>query len=505
LPRPAVRRLFEIALLAALALLVASALQAGWSRRAGLRIVFGPLFYAWLAGALLAAGLLLRAAWRWRSGSEPRPGGRGLLAALFVSIVLGALVHVLCLQPYRPLLAHLYAAVWAGALPAWMLLQPSLLRTLGPRAGRVIAILLLEACALLVASELGLRALAVLRPSPLFALARQSSRAFLEQNRLAPGTLLWGFPVNSAGHCDEEFEPRGETPLVVTIGDSFSYGAVPHAFHFTTVCERLIPGLCVANMGVAAIGPPEYLQILTEEALPLEPDLVVISIFVGNDIAFLGRDVYGGRSWLRTLLDSESLLTANVPGRVLRLWRERNARRQETGSGASVDTGERPIDDPEELLATWNWLADPLLEEPALSIDSFLGVELARARELCASDEELYAPFFSVLAKIREAAGDRKLAVLLIPDEFQVEDELWKTVEERLPEELERDRPQRLITAWLDRHGVAYEDLLPRLRALPALADGRRHAYRLQETHFNVVGNRVAGEGLAALVERSMH
>ena len=39
-------------------------------------------------------------------------------------------------------------------------------------------------------------------------------------------------------------------------------------------------------------------------------------------------------------------------------------------------------------------------------------------------------------------------------------------------------------------------------RAVPPLTDGWRHVYHLRDTHFNVRGNRVAGEALAqALAE----
>jgi hypothetical protein len=269
-------------------------------------------------------------------------------------------------------------------------------------------------------------------------------------------------------------------------------------------------------MGVPAIGPPEYLDLMQREALPLDPDLVVINVFVGNDIAFLGRDVYGTESWLRNLLDRESLLVANVPQRVWKLRRERaeldleSRTRAAGGPGADADAPEGPahehqrIEDREELLRQLPWLSDPLLDPPQMSTRNYMGVELARARELCASGPEFFAPFFRVMEETARQAGPGKLAVLLIPDEFQVEDELWRTVVEALGDGLERDRPQRWIAAWCEERGIPCEDLLPRLRALPAYPDGWRHAYRTQETHFNAIGNRVAGEGLAALVQRSL-
>jgi hypothetical protein len=43
-------------------------------------------------------------------------------------------------------------------------------------------------------------------------------------------------------------------------------------------------------------------------------------------------------------------------------------------------------------------------------------------------------------------------------------------------------------------------DLPPPLRAVPPLADGRRHLYHLRDTHFNARGNRAAGWALAEFV-----
>ena len=97
------------------------------------------------------------------------------------------------------------------------------------------------------------------------------------------------------------------------------------------------------------------------------------------------------------------------------------------------------------------------------------------------------------------------LAVLLVPDEFQVEDELWQSVL-AAPEmlQLDRDMPQRLLSAWMTEQDIEYVDLLPRLRALDPLADGRIHAYHARDTHFNARGNAVAAQGLAELVARCL-
>ena len=90
---------------------------------------------------------------------------------------------------------------------------------------------------------------------------------------------------------------------------------------------------------------------------------------------------------------------------------------------------------------------------------------------------------------------------MLIPDEFQLDDELWRAVEQAAGVELQRDRAQDLIKAGLVERDIACLDLLPVLRAAPALDDGKRHLYHLRDTHFNARGNRVVGEALATFLE----
>jgi hypothetical protein len=92
--------------------------------------------------------------------------------------------------------------------------------------------------------------------------------------------------------------------------------------------------------------------------------------------------------------------------------------------------------------------------------------------------------------------------VLLIPDEFQVEDELWSAITRSAGVPLDRDLATRLLGEWLSAEGIPFVDLLPALRGVPPLDDGRQHVYHRGDTHFNARGNAVAGEGLAQLVEQ---
>jgi SGNH hydrolase-like domain, acetyltransferase AlgX len=99
--------------------------------------------------------------------------------------------------------------------------------------------------------------------------------------------------------------------------------------------------------------------------------------------------------------------------------------------------------------------------------------------------------------------GERRFVVCLIPDEFQVEDRLWETLQARVRDmSLERDRGQQLLKRELGMLGVEVVDLLPAFRAEAVSADGRRRLYHLQDTHWNARGNELAGRVLAEALGR---
>lgn len=54
-----------------------------------------------------------------------------------------------------------------------------------------------------------------------------------------------------------------------------------------------------------------------------------------------------------------------------------------------------------------------------------------------------------------------------------------------------------MITAWFEKNGIPFLDLLPILRGVEPQADGKRHLYHRFDTHFNARGNEVTAEALA--------
>jgi hypothetical protein len=448
------------------------------SLRAGLAAVLGPAL--WVLIAACAAGAAAGAAVLWRARVRPGrlPGPAPALGGLLVVLVLAWALALAFAQPIQRLWAELALGLAAGLWNAWIWIAGRL-QSEPPRALRGLGLALVVVAASAVLAELALRTTAAFVPLPLLARTHDAPRATIARFRCAPGQVHQGFACNERGFFDAPFTRDGRKRAAV-VGDSFGVGVVPHGRHYTSVAEALL-GVEIANVGVAGCGPPEYLALLVDEVLPLEPELVVFALFAGNDLEF--ETGARGRGFLHDCLSRERVLLAQLPGRLLRSLRE-GARL----AGAGAPAGEAQLAP---------WLDEPLLEPPTLSPDAFLRLELERARRLDAADPAVLEELLAILREARDLLAPRPFAVLLIPDEFQVEDALWQAVRDTAGRELERDALQRRLLPRLAAEGIPTLDLLPVFRAVEPLPDGRRHLYHARDTHWNARGNRVAGEALA--------
>jgi hypothetical protein len=487
--------------LAASLWLSVDALVAWLRHRLPLRILMGHGFTVTVGLLLLAALLAAAALLVCRPGASARGRAPPLRMALYV-VVAGGLVHVLWLQPYRSLVAQAVLGVSGGVFAALALAGPRLAGALPRRLLSRADLLAFAGCLLLVGGELVLQGCASVSRSPLFAREYEATVAFMDRYRLKPEAVRPGFPVNASGHFDEDFLPRqpGQS-LAVTIGDSFSTSIVPHAWHYTTVAERTLGRGAIHNMGIAAIGLREYGHLLASEALPLDPDVIVIALFVGNDLVeSLGEPTAAGP--MQRWLDADQLLMVLVPRRLLALVAEGGGDARPAGGPRPQAGAGRAQQQRQELVRLYPWLVDPFQEIPVFSPDAFLRLELRRAEGVCDPDSPPDWPrVFAWLEAMRSTCGETPLALMLIPDVFQVEDALWEQLSQlHEGERLVRDLPQERLTAWCEERGLPCLDLLPVLRGVPPLEDGSRHLYHQRETHFNARGNQAAGEALAGFL-----
>ena len=335
---------------------------------------------------------------------------------------------------------------------------------------RVIEIAAFNVALTLLLGEIALRAFAAWSGCTLVVNAAE------EGYRLAPGQDYGaGLRGNCLGYPGPEFQhdkPPG-VYRIAALGDSFAVGpVVPFAANYLTLLEKQLPHGEVYNFGVAGTGPREYRNILRRDVWKYQPDLVLTSIFVGNDI-------------------TETLATP---------------RHLEPRQHALYLLCQR----------SWRWLWDRRHQErpppglanrcttPTLSPHTFRAVE-ARRLAVCVQPPSpaMEKKWQRALAFLDDIVKDCRqhgvpLAVVLIPDEFQVNPAVFDhalvdagvdraAVDLRLPQ-------QRLGTFFVDR-GVPCLDLLPAFV-------GVRDTYAPCDTHWNVRGNRLAAEQLGAWLLR---
>jgi hypothetical protein len=103
-----------------------------------------------------------------------------------------------------------------------------------------------------------------------------------------------GFRLNSRGFKDTEFMQKSPGLFkILSIGDSQTYGAVPYADSYMTLVESNLRVSCprceILNLGVPSAGPVDYLSILLNEGLDLDPDMVLHNFNLYDDFKHGGK------------------------------------------------------------------------------------------------------------------------------------------------------------------------------------------------------------------------
>jgi len=292
-----------------------------------------------------------------------------------------------------------------------------------------------------------------------------------------PGAVFYDARFNSRGFNDIEHAVArlsGITRRIVALGDSFVVGVVPQRFNFLSQLRAALgaDATDVINLGIAATEPRDYLAILVNEGLAYAPDLVLVNVFVGNDFEQSARRPYEF-SYVATLVRAA--------------WRyARAGPLPAAGSGASV--------------------ADYRDDEPTLARDRFLEIEVDRSWVYDTRDDRLRVAVERVAGALRSmrdvtAARGAELVVVLIPDEAQVHAALQEEVARasgRPRADLDFTQPNRLLAASLDADRIRVIDLLPTFRERGA----SMRLYKPQDTHWNIAGNALAAETIAAALRR---
>lgn len=327
---------------------------------------------------------------------------------------------------------------------------------------RPVLILLLLSFVSLLLGEISIRIYHFF--NPLFIFYDDSYNRF----RGKPDGYDWDFKLNSLGFKDTEFTQKKDgTYRILGLGDSFAFGIVPYRYNYLTLLESQLreEGLDaeVFNMGIPSIGPRDYLALLVREGLEYQPDMVLLSFFIGNDIVE-GRKArkWHSHSYLASLVRYIFTIRPKYEGRIIH------------GKNTYCD------------------------ECPSFDEDTYLGLVKNQSRIYLAGNTDVL-PFFhealDYLNRIRNICRKKGITfvVLIIPDEVQINPVLQQQVREqflREGHEWDITLPNEKLTTKLKETGIDHLDLYPSF-----LAAGRlRSLYKPRDTHWNIAGNQLAAE-----------
>jgi len=110
-----------------------------------------------------------------------------------------------------------------------------------------------------------------------------------------------GFVIQpySAGHDKWGFRNRvfHDRVDIVALGDSMTYGNCALSSYSWPALLELKTNKKVYNMGVGGYGPVQYYYLLKEEALQLKPKIVIVGLYLGNDLWDTQNIIYNYQYW----------------------------------------------------------------------------------------------------------------------------------------------------------------------------------------------------------------
>lgn len=285
----------------------------------------------------------------------------------------------------------------------------------------------------------------------------------------------WDFKLNSYGFKDEEFSEKKENVYrIIGLGDSFAFGVVPYKYNYLTLLDSLLDqqntNVEVFNMGIPAIGPTDYLSLLLREGLSFQPDMVLLSFFTGNDFNESRERKLFEYSYVASLLHYIMNIRLKYEGRIIHAK------------------------------------AEYCDECPSATHEEFFKIE--RERSLIYQEENKQFPemldrALYYLNTIKEICKKKDIdfVVVIIPDELQINQDLWKEIRASFPD-IESDKwditlPNRMLSKELDNLGIDNIDLYKYF----AGASSQR-LYRTRDTHWNIAGNKLAADVIEKYLQK---
>ena len=288
--------------------------------------------------------------------------------------------------------------------------------------------------------------------------------------------------INSLGYRQGEFDlERGAEQRVLVVGDSFTFGfGVEERDGYVQVMERTLneqasPPVETINAGVPAWWTDAYYVYLKTRGLALNPNVVVLGLFMGNDI-----DARDARYAIWPEVDDEGLPLAVTSERV----------RIEDGHRVRSKRRAR-------------WKIPVLRNSHLFQLLYSSGKNIGRLFSPKVQASTLYESTYSeeteaIITKVQKLilgmAEDThgigaQFVVAMIPERQQV-----YPGRKSAALALDLAKPHRLFAGFLAQHAIPTIDLLPVMRAAAETSD--EDLYYTKDSHFTRTGYRAAGEAI---------
>ena len=300
--------------------------------------------------------------------------------------------------------------------------------------------------------------------------------------------------INEEGWRDSPGPGSAGDSVVLGLGDSlaFGWGVEIEDSMFFLLQQQLAEQhrVRILKAGVPGTGPGDQLRLLQTLGGKYQPSAVVLIFFAGNDFVDVQM---GGAGQFR--VESGLLVRRQLPDKVpnwvsaLRTEAVRKSRLLQLLMAVwwhwsrSGDAGSR-----EQARAPRRW--DEWLRE-------FAQIHL---REYPPRTTQAVKQTLDLLTEINQACRGRSADFLLavVPRSYQIyenETEELKTALGLSADDLDLDRPQRILKEWAERSGVPLVDLLDPFREHHR-THPRQRLFYYPDAHLNRLGHRVAADAI---------